>query len=104
MSELAIVTIIIIATGGIPLVALGTIIAVKQKGNWINGVDQSSLSNRRGFITFVGHSVSITGILISVLAGLLYFGTISWLAFGLAIIGVSLLPLPCLFIAKLKYA
>ncbi|WP_158967702.1 hypothetical protein [Paraglaciecola sp. L3A3] len=104
MNELLLLALLTTITGALPLIFVGYQIAVNNKNHWINGVDQSTLSNPEGFAKFVGHSITITGVLISVVSLLLYMQVINYIGFAIALTMVSILPLPCFFKAKKKYA
>lgn len=104
MNELQIVFLATTFTGALPLITIGLIIALKNKRHWINGVDQTKLTDPEGFGKFVGNSISITGVLVFLIALLLYLQLIGVLVFASLLVIVSILPLPCLYIAKNKFS
>lgn len=103
MDELLIVAILTTVTGALPLIFVGYQIALNNKINWINGVDLSTLSDSQAFARFVGHSITITGVLISLVCLLLSLQMLNLISFAIALTFTALLPLPCFFIAKSKY-
>lgn len=104
MNELLLVATLTILFGALPLIFVGYQIAFNNKNHWINGVDQSKLSNPNGFVKYIGNSIITTGILVIVVCALLYFQAINYIGFALALTCVSMLPLPCFVLAKSKYA
>ncbi|MBT1452437.1 hypothetical protein KJ365_16260 [Glaciecola sp. XM2] len=103
MSESFIAFLAVTFTAALPLVGIGYCISVKNKRHWINGVDQSKLSDPEGFGRYVGNSIMVTGLLFFIIAALLGFEIIGLVAFALGLTVVSFLPLPCLFMAMKKY-
>ena len=104
MDELLLVTVSTILFGALPLIFVGYQIAFNNKNHWINGVDQSKLSNPIGFTKYVGNSITATGFLVILVCTLLYFQAINFIGFAIALTFVSMLPLPCFLFAKSKYA
>ena len=88
----------------LPLILLGYLVAFRQKRHWINGVDQSKLSNPDAFGKFVGNSITVTGMLIILITIFLYLKVIGMLIFAVSLVVVSFLPLPSLYYAKRKYS
>jgi uncharacterized protein YacL len=103
MNELQVVLITTIVFVILPLLICGYFITFKQKRHWINGVDQSKLSDPEAFGVFVGHSISVTGLLLGLVTFLFYFQVIGVIVFVLLLCTFSFLPLPCLFYARQKY-
>lgn len=84
--------------------SLGSLIAVKKKFELINGVDFSTLKEPEKFGKFVGHSISVSGILMALLGFLAYAQIIGITAFLILIVIVSVIPLPAFYLAKSKYS
>ena len=78
MNELLLVATLTILFGALPLIFVGYQIAFNNKNHWINGVDQSKLSNPNGFVKYIGNSIITTGILVIVVCALLYFQAINY--------------------------
>ena len=104
MDELQIVFLATVFLGALPLMLIGYFITVKRKRHWINGVDQSKLSDPEGFGRYVGNSIMITGMLMFLVTLLMYLGIIGLLAFAALLVVISFTPLPCLYIAKNKFS
>jgi hypothetical protein len=104
MNELQIVFLATTFAGALPLLIIGFLVSVKNKRHWINGVDQSKLKDLEGFGKFIGNSISVTGILIFLVAIFLYLELIGYLVFSILLVVISILPLPCLYVAKNKFS
>ncbi|MCF2947056.1 hypothetical protein L0668_02985 [Paraglaciecola aquimarina] len=104
MNDLFFIALLTAILGGLPLIFVGYQIAINNKRHWINGADQSVMSNPEGFGKYVGYSILVTGLLILLVSSLLYAQVFGYLGFGVAIMIISLLPLPCFFKAKQKYS
>lgn len=95
--------IIMIFAGALPCIALGYLIAVKQKRGLIAGWDESKISNPEAYAKWVGFSVLILGVFIGFIALIRYFGFISDIGMTMLLLAVSFVPVPCLLIANARY-
>ena len=92
------------AFSGAVFLILGYLVAVKQHTNLINGVDFSRLADVEKFAQFLGHSISLIGILMAGVGLLLYLQIVGLVFYLIAVVILSIFPLPALFFAKRKYS
>lgn len=104
MKELDLILLLVSVFGALPLIVMGLLISLKNKRHWINGVDQDALSDPEAFGRYVGNSITLTGVLFLLIAFLLHQGVFGYLAFVVALMFISMIPLPALYIAKNKYS
>jgi hypothetical protein len=89
--------------GALPCIILGYLIAVKQMRGLIAGWDESKISNPEKFAKWIGYSVLTLGVLIGLIALIWYLGLVNEIGMTILLCVVSLIPIPCLLIAKARY-
>jgi hypothetical protein len=94
---------IMILLGALPCIVLGYLVAVKQKRNLIAGWDESKISHPEAYAKWIGYSVLVLGVLIGLIAISWYIGLIGDSGMTLSLAVSSMLPIPCLIIAHVKY-
>jgi hypothetical protein len=95
--------IIMIFAGALPCIIFGYLIAVKQMRGLIAGWDESKISNPEKFAKWIGYSVLTLGVLIGLIAFIWYWGLVNEIGMTILLCIVSLIPIPCLLIAKARY-
>ncbi|GAB5386992.1 MAG: hypothetical protein Alis3KO_41150 [Aliiglaciecola sp.] len=103
MDELTIGLVVMIIAGSLPCILVGYLIAVKQKRGLIAGWDESKVSNPEAYAKLLGYSVLLLGVLIALVSFIWYFGLIDEMGVAVALLLVSLVPVPFVFVANKKY-
>jgi len=103
MDEKFIEIIIIILFGALPCIAIGYLIAVKQMHILIAGWNESKVTNPVAFGKWIGFSVLVLGLCIGVVGLLWYFALINENQMTFLLVLASVIPIPCLIIATVKY-
>lgn len=94
---------IMMFAGALPCIALGYLVAVKQKRGLIAGWDASKISDPKAFAQWIGFSVFALGVAIGAIGCIWYLGWLNDIQMTVALCAVSLIPIPCLLIASAKY-
>ena len=102
--DISYIILVISIVSAVPLLVIGYLIAIKQKLNLINGVDFSKLSDTSAFARILGHSITLTGVLMIVISMLLYMGIINLISYGVILMVFGTLPLQGLFFAMRRYS
>tara|TARA_R110000868_G_scaffold292568_3_gene553098 strand:+ start:2094 stop:2453 length:360 start_codon:yes stop_codon:yes gene_type:complete len=103
LDELMFGIVIMILGGSLPCIIIGYLIAIKQRRHLIAGWDESKVSNPEAYAKLLGHSVLLLGILIGVVAFIWYFGLVDEIGMTVALLLVSLVPIPFIVVANRKY-
>lgn len=94
---------ICLITGAV-LIVLGYLIGYKEKSNLINGVDFSKISDLAKFCRTFGDGLILSGLLVTLSGGLVYFAGVGLGIFLVSFLLFSSLPLLYFFYAKQKYS